>query len=95
MDPQGQLAAVTPACPRGSGHGEVNVAYATPGTKLHDQWMAAHEACDHLTLDADHPMARQAFAAQYAKAPAAAPPASQPPSPTACPPDSSQAAPTC
>jgi hypothetical protein len=72
MDPQGQLAAVTPACPRGSGKGEVNVAYATPGTKLHDRWVVAHEACDHLTLEADHPMAQQAFSTQYAEIAAAA-----------------------
>lgn len=72
MDPQGKLAAVTPVGRHGSGKGEVNVAYATPGTELHEQWVAAHENCDHLTLAANDPMAQQAFATQYAELAAAA-----------------------
>jgi hypothetical protein len=64
VDSQGQPAAVTPAGPRGSGDGRINVAYATPGAQLHAQWMRAHLADQHLTLAPDHPMARQAFAAQ-------------------------------
>jgi hypothetical protein len=71
VDAQGQPAAVTPAGPRGSGDGRINVAYATPGTQLHAQWMRAHLADQHLTLAPDHPMAKQAFAAQTG-APAAA-----------------------
>ncbi len=68
MDPEGELAAVTPVGRRGSGDGRVNVAYATPGTQLHRRWVAAHQACQHLTLEADHPMAVQAFAGQQGKA---------------------------
>jgi hypothetical protein len=64
LDSQGELAAVTPAHPRGSGRGEVNVAYATPGTQLHERWMRSHEKGEHLTLADDSPLARQAFAAQ-------------------------------
>lgn len=82
MDPEGQLAAVTPVGRPGSGDGRVNVAYATPGTELHGQWVDAHVACEHLTLGADDPMAVQAFAAQNAEPPAHPPP-DQAPSSTA------------
>jgi Family of unknown function (DUF6424) len=64
VDEQGALAAVTPAHPRGSGRGEVNVAFATPGTRLHKRWIAAHKKGQHLQLGARHPLAKQAFAAQ-------------------------------
>jgi hypothetical protein len=64
VDAEGALAAVTPAHPRGSGRGEVNVAFATPGTKLHKRWIAAHKKGQHLQLAASHPLAKQAFAAQ-------------------------------
>jgi hypothetical protein len=64
VDDEGQLAAVTPAHPRGSGRGEVNVAFATAGTKLHKRLRAAHKKGEHLQLAASHPLAKQAFAAQ-------------------------------
>lgn len=64
VDHEGQLAAVTPAHPRGSGRSEINVAYATPGTQLHKRWVATHEAGEHLELSGDHALAKQAFAAQ-------------------------------
>ena len=64
VDAQGQLAAVTPAHPRGSGRSEINVAYATPGTELHKAWIETHEKGDHLTLGGDDDMAKQAFARQ-------------------------------
>jgi hypothetical protein len=64
VDSEGELAAVTPAGARGSGNGAVNVAYATPGTQLHKRWVKTHLADKHLQLDADSPMAKQAFAAQ-------------------------------
>ena len=64
VDDEGALAAVTPAHPRGSGRGEVNVAFATAGTKLHKRWIAAHKKGQHLQLPARHPLAKQAFAAQ-------------------------------
>lgn len=71
VDAQGQLAAVTPAHPRGSSQNpaiadasEINVAYATPGTELDKRWLEAHEKGDHLTLSGASPLAAQAFAAQ-------------------------------
>lgn len=64
MDEEGEVAAVTPAARRGSNDGRVNVAYATPGTQLHKRWVRTHTRGDHLTLPADHPMSKQAFAAQ-------------------------------
>jgi hypothetical protein len=63
-DEEGQLAAVVPKHPRGSGKSDVTVAYATPGTKLHDSLMAAHRRGEQLELSGDHMLARQAFAAQ-------------------------------
>ena len=63
-DNEGQLAAVVPSHPPESKQREVTVAYATPGSKLHQElheaWRKGHE----LKLPADHPMAKQAFAAQ-------------------------------
>jgi len=64
VDHEGELAAVTPAHPRGSGRSEINVAYATPGTQLSRRWVAAHQKGEHLQLDGDHPLARQAFERQ-------------------------------
>jgi hypothetical protein len=64
-DPQsGQLVAVTPASPRGSGDGRVEVAFAAPGTELHAAQTAARAAGERLLLPADHPIARAAFALQ-------------------------------
>jgi hypothetical protein len=63
-DSQGEVAAVTPAGARGSGDARVNVAYATPGTQLHKRWVRTHLKSQHLTLPADDPMSKQAFAAQ-------------------------------
>jgi hypothetical protein len=74
MDDEGQPAAVIPKHPRGSGKSEVQVAYATPGTKLHRRLIEAQQAGGELELAGDHPMARQAFAAQTADAGAATPP---------------------
>ncbi|HEX8969267.1 MAG TPA: DUF6424 family protein [Chloroflexota bacterium] len=66
-DPQsGQTAAVTPAGPRGSGDGRVVVAFSAPGTALHAQHVAAHNAGRQLVLPADSPLAVQAFARQTA-----------------------------
>lgn len=67
VDDEGQPAAVTPAHPRGSGRSEVNVAYATPGTKLHDQLTQRRRKEEALQLKGSHPIAQQAFAAQVAK----------------------------
>ncbi len=64
VDAQGKVAAVTPAGPRGSGNPEVNVAFATPGTELHKQWMETHMKGEHLTLSGDSSLAKQAFADQ-------------------------------
>lgn len=64
VDDQGEVAAVTPAHPRGSGRSEINVAYATPGTHLQRRWIAAHQKGEHLQLAGDDSLAKQAFAAQ-------------------------------
>jgi hypothetical protein len=78
MDGEGELAAVTPANARGSGDAHVRVAYATPGTQLHKRWVRQHLNNEPLTLPGDHPMAKQAFAAQTDKP---AKPPSPPPAP--------------
>jgi|LakMenEpi03Aug12_release.lakeMendotaPanAssembly.Ray.scaffolds.fasta_scaffold464370_1 hypothetical protein len=64
MDAEGEVAAVTPHGPPSSGDRKVNVAYATPGTQLHKRWVRTHMQGQHLTLEEDHPMAKQAFAGQ-------------------------------
>lgn len=64
MDDEGKLAAVTPAHPRGSGRSEVNVAYATPGTQLHQRLIEKHREGKHLQLGGNHSLAKQAFARQ-------------------------------
>lgn len=64
VDHEGELAAVTPVHPRGSGRSEVNVAYATPGTQLHRRLVARHQQGEPLQLDGNHPLAKQAFARQ-------------------------------
>jgi Family of unknown function (DUF6424) len=58
VDPaSGVHVAVAPVAPRGSGDGRVAVIYAPPGHPL-----APVDA--HVVLEADHPIAQQAFAAQ-------------------------------
>lgn len=64
VDSEGHPAAVTPAHPRGSGRSEMNVAYATPGSKLHKQLLAAHSKNQELQIKGSDRMAKQAFAAQ-------------------------------
>jgi hypothetical protein len=64
VDHEGQVAAVTPAHPRGSGRSEVNVAFATPGSQLDRRWVTAHQKGEHLQLPGDHPLAQQAFIRQ-------------------------------
>ena len=81
MDSEGELAAVTPAHPRGSGRSEINVAYATPGTQLHKRWVRTHEQGEHLQLSGNSPLAKQAFADQGAKPAQPAEPAAQAPEP--------------
>jgi hypothetical protein len=66
LDEEKQPAAVLPTGPRGSGNSDVRVAYATPGTKLHKKLVAAHGKGQLLHVDANHSMAKQAFAAQNA-----------------------------
>jgi uncharacterized protein DUF6424 len=60
----GQIAAVLPASPRGSGDARVEVAYAPIGTALHQAHLEAHAAGKRLLLAADSPLAREAFARQ-------------------------------
>jgi hypothetical protein len=65
-DEEGHPAAVAPAGPRGSGDGRVHVLWATPGSALHGEHAAASAAAVPHILDAGHPLAVQAFAAQAA-----------------------------
>jgi hypothetical protein len=64
----GLKAAVLPASPRGSGDGRVEVVYAAPGTALQQAHTQAHNAGKRLLLAADSPLAKEAFAQQYAAA---------------------------
>ena len=66
-DEEGEQAAVLPIDHHGKGNGKVEVAYATPGTKLHKQQQAAHKQNKRLVLSASHPTAKKAFAKQTAK----------------------------
>jgi hypothetical protein len=66
IDSEGQPAAVLPVSPRGSGDSTVEVAFATPGTKLHKKLIAAHKNNQQLKLPGNHPLAKQAFAQQNA-----------------------------
>lgn len=63
----GLEAAVAPVAPRGSGDGRVQVLFARPGSELHRQQQEAHAAGEPHILDADHPLAVQAFAGQVPK----------------------------
>lgn len=62
----GATLAVVPVAPRGSGDGRVEVLHAPEGHPLHHARHAAHSAGWRLILEADHPLARQAFEAQTA-----------------------------
>ena len=66
IDAEGQPTAVLPVGPRGSGISTVEVAYATPGTKLHKKLIAAHKSENSLTMQGSNPLAKQAFAKQNA-----------------------------
>lgn len=84
-DPQGQVAAVTPASPRGSGDGRLRVSYATPGTELHALITKARNAKDpskqtNVLVKAGSPMADEAFSKQGGStaAPSAPPPEKKP-----------------
>jgi hypothetical protein len=66
IDSEGQPAAVVPVSPRGSGDSTVEVAFATPGTKLHKKLIAAHSNKQRLKLRGNHALAIQAFAQQNA-----------------------------
>jgi len=60
-DAQGNPAAVAPVQPRGSGNASVHVLYATPGTQLAQQKLAAESVNSPLILGPDHPLAQQAY----------------------------------
>jgi hypothetical protein len=62
----GSCAAVIPAAPRGSGDGRVHVVWAPRGSLLGDRQASAHARGELHTLEADHPLARAAFARQTA-----------------------------
>lgn len=63
-DAQGNPAAVAPVAPAGSGDGRLHVLYATPGSALHAEHVAAAMAGQPHILEAGHPLAMQAFAQQ-------------------------------
>jgi hypothetical protein len=70
----GTAAVVAPVAPRGSGDGRVRVLFAERGHPLAAEHDAAHGSGRALVLDAEHPIAKAAFANQ----PSATPPASKP-----------------
>jgi hypothetical protein len=68
-DGQGKPTAVVPMHARGApktdaNYGKVAVAYATPGTQLHDRLARAQAKGKTLVADAGHALAKQAFAKQ-------------------------------
>jgi Family of unknown function (DUF6424) len=63
-DDEGNPAAVAPVGHPGSGDGRVHVLWAKPGSALHRQREDAHAAGKAHVLDADHPLAKQAFGGQ-------------------------------
>lgn len=63
-DSEGHQAAVVPVAPRGSGDLRVQVLWANTGSQLHAMHMAARADGQALVLDADHELARLAFARQ-------------------------------
>ena len=60
----GHVAAVAPVAPAGSGNGQVSVLYATPGSLLHAEHLEHAAAGTPHILHEEHPLAKQAFAAQ-------------------------------
>jgi len=66
LDDEKKPAAVVPVGERGSGNSALRVAYATPGTKLHQKLVEAQSKNQYLRVGTNHPMAKQAFAAQNA-----------------------------
>jgi hypothetical protein len=79
-DPNDQsVLAVTPASPRGKGDGRLRVAFATPGSEVHEQLRRARDTNTNLLVRADSPVAAEAFSRQGG--PAAAPTAPPPESP--------------
>jgi Family of unknown function (DUF6424) len=63
-DEEGNPAAVAPMSHRGSGDARVHVIYSHPGSKLHEEHRRHREAGTLHVLEADHPLAQQAFARQ-------------------------------
>jgi hypothetical protein len=66
-DSEGEPAAVLPVGKRGSGDGRVEVAFATPGTKLARKQNTAHKKKQRLIFSDKNPLAKQAFEQQSAK----------------------------
>jgi Family of unknown function (DUF6424) len=65
-DEDGSPVAVVPVAPRGSGDGRVQVLWAEPGSAHYQQHKMAAHLGESYILDADHPLAQQAFARQSA-----------------------------
>jgi hypothetical protein len=64
IDSEGYEAAVLPLAPRGSGDARAFVAWAHPSSQLHKDHLRHREAGTLHVLEADHPLAQQAFAQQ-------------------------------
>jgi hypothetical protein len=64
IDGEGFEAAVAPVAHKGSGDGRVHVLWAHPSSKLHAEHLRHREAGTLHVLEADHPLAVQAFAQQ-------------------------------
>lgn len=64
VDEHGYEHAVAPVGPRGSGDARVRVVHSHPASPLHAEHMAHEAAGEEHVLEADHPLAQQAFSQQ-------------------------------
>lgn len=60
-DEEGAVAAVVPTKKRKGAKQTSEVVYATPGTKLHAQWLARHRRGQRLVLPANHDLTKKAL----------------------------------
>src|SRR5579884_2417320 len=74
--------AVTPASPRGKGDGRLRVAFATPGSEVHEKLRRARNANTNLLVRADSPVADEAFERQGGARAAPTPPPPEKPRPS-------------
>jgi hypothetical protein len=74
--------AVTPASPRGKGDGRLRVAFATPGSEVHEKLRRARSKDTNLLVRADSPVADEAFERQGGAGSAPTPPPPEKPRPS-------------